>query len=68
MANLENVSQVKQLTKVDNTHGHKYDGRLSFEGYAICSLCGCCENTNEAASSCLKRQEADEVLPLLSNK
>ena len=35
----------------ENSFGHRYEGK-SRDGYAVCSGCGCRENTDEAATIC----------------
>jgi len=35
-----------------NHFGHLYDGEKSLDGYGVCTLCGCIENTDKAASDC----------------
>lgn len=35
-----------------NRFGHRYEGLKTEEGYGVCSLCGCRENTDESAARC----------------
>lgn len=45
------TSQPAAPTK--NKYGHKYDGQLkTLSGYAVCSACGCHENTDESVTAC----------------
>lgn len=38
--------------KKQNIFNHSYDGLKNIDGYAICSNCGCRENTDEASNKC----------------
>jgi len=41
-----------QKSSAKNSLGHLHDGRKTSEGYGLCSLCGCRENTDDYSGHC----------------
>jgi len=47
------MNTTAQSIKQPNKYGHQYDGQYkTVSGYAVCSACGCHENTNESIAQC----------------
>ena len=45
-----------QQGKTPKRFNHRYEGLKTAEGYGICSLCQCRENTDSAAAPCLPEE------------